>query len=167
MKSVWFISGCKDEFILPGGAWSGDEYECCKKKTSNCLDSLYKNPTLVQEPVSWETLEIIHTKTHLETLKTQREVLYDVFEIDVAKGAVTEEDNRHVLTPLRYNVNVIIQSAQYAYENNAIVFAPHCGCHHASPDLSQGACVFSDVPLSWMMLRAKHPGGVASFFLYF
>jgi acetoin utilization deacetylase AcuC-like enzyme len=60
----------------------------------------------------------------------------------------------------------VVQGAQLAWRNRSKVIVPDGGRHHASKNLSQGGCVFSDVPLAILKLRQSQPGLSGLKFLY-
>jgi acetoin utilization deacetylase AcuC-like enzyme len=100
--------------------------------------------------------ERIYSAARLSQLRTDRKLLLDVYELGdhIKLGAkVTDEDEEHILNPLRRQVSGLILGARLAYTSKSIVVVPHCGHHHASPSVSEGAGVFADVPLAWLLLR--------------
>lgn len=142
---------------IPFGLWS--PFECCAKRTSSCLDSLCK-PTTGIEPVSWELLASVHSSLFLMRLRSMRRFLFEIYEMEEGIDITTpisEEDEHHILTPLRRSVGAIIHATRIAFEQKDIVMVLDAGRHHASPSLSHGSCVFADVPLAWLELRRLLP----------
>lgn len=145
----------KDSLCVPRGAWV--QFECCKTRNTACLLSVCPNYT-VPEPVAWETLERIYPRDRLTSLRQDRKKLYEVFEIaeDIEIGSiVTAEDEKNILNPLLLQVSAVIMGAREAYANKSIVIVPDVGSHHASVNVADGACLFADVPLAWLLLRDK------------
>jgi acetoin utilization deacetylase AcuC-like enzyme len=101
-------------------------------------------------------------------VKTCRETLLDIFEVDgdFRHQQVTEEDRDNILNPLLQHVGSVVQGAQLAWKNRSKVIVPDGGRHHASKNLSQGGCVFSDVPLAILKLRQSNPATQSMKFLY-
>ncbi len=144
---------------IPGGAWAS--FECCAQRSNACLLSLCGNAYTTVEPVSWDTLERIHPHAHLAKFRTSRAALLDVFEIDVQDGPLTDDDERHILTPMRRSVGATMEGARRAFANQSIVMVPGGGNHHASPDVADGSGIFADVPLAWMLIKDANPNARA------
>lgn len=109
--------------------------------------------TLIENPVTDEELEIVHSREYLTSLR-QSKVIASVVEI----------------APLRFVPNFILQkglvdSAKYATAgtllaarkalDSAIVFNIGGGFHHAFADHGEGFCFFADAAFALETLRAK------------
>jgi|JI10StandDraft_1071094.scaffolds.fasta_scaffold78267_2 acetoin utilization deacetylase AcuC-like enzyme len=157
MKGGGFICPpISDDVLLPHGAWKA--FPCCAVRGNSCLLSL-SAPVSV-EPVSWTDLERVHSKQHLDELRTNRNKLFSTFEIEDGiseKEKVTADDTRFILDASRVSAGAIVEGAKRAFVNKSIVIVPGCGTHHASYNVAEGAGLFADVPLAWLMLR-EHVG---------
>ena len=151
-KMSFVLSHPDNDVKLPEGVWK--QFECCRTRNKECLLSLCSDPT-DPDPVTWETLERIHPKEHLARLRSDRKMLFGIFEIGgIKKNArVTEEDEKHILEPSLRSVGGIVLGTRLAYNDKSIVIVPNTGHHHASPTIADGSCLFSDVPLAWLLLR--------------
>lgn len=144
---------------LPSGEWA--PFECCIKQNNSCLRGLCINP-LVTEPISWEALQRVHSPAYLGALRTDRQLLFDLFDIKGVQGLiVTQEDEINILTPSRAVVNAVVTGARKAFEEKSIVIVPDGGSHHASAFVPQGSCLFSDVPLAWALIHDAYPSARA------
>ncbi len=146
------VSQSSDKTVsIPDGAWS--TRPCCAQRTTDCLytacpEKLHNQPN----EVSWETLLKVHPQSHLDLLQTNRKVLLDVFEVYSDTTDVTKEDVRSILTAARRDTGGSILAAAIAYVHGFCMSL--CGGHHhASTECSEGAGIFADVPLSWIILR--------------
>jgi acetoin utilization deacetylase AcuC-like enzyme len=153
----FIIPPIEQTFSVSSGAWAS--FDCCKHRNNACVRSICKKPNTQVQPIEWSVLERVHSKEFLDKIQTFRHPLLQVFELEDGgvkeTDPLTEEDILHVLTPLRYLVGAVIQGTLEAFTNKSIVMVPDGASHHASPSQSHGACVFSDVPLAWLELRAK------------
>lgn len=143
---------------LPSGAWA--DFECCKRLTKACLQTVCPNPHFVQDPIPWNFLEAYHDTEHLKRLRTSRCALMSVYELEDGVGEndhVMPEDEEAILTPARYAIACLWFATELAFRERRIIMCMAGGAHHASPSHSEGAGLFCDVPSVWLALRAQNP----------
>ena len=139
------------DVTLPGGAWK--PFDCCSRRTNACLLSLCPQYSKV-EPISWELLELVHSKEYLDTLRRDNVALYTIYEVGDTDD--TYNFDHYILTPLRRHVAGLIQATREAFLSGSIVIVPESGYHHASRNKGDGGCIFADVPLAWHMIKTPN-----------
>lgn len=135
---------------LPEGEWA--MRNCCKTRSKSCsYTACPENFHISPKEVSWETLLRVHPENHLKMLQTDRNQLYDIFEIS-PPTTVTESDVTDILESARRDTGGSILAAALAYVHKFCL--SFCGGHHhVSTTVSEGSGLFADVPLSWIILR--------------
>jgi len=155
-----FLPPVDQEWHLPSdNAWSN--FKCCTQPGNKaCLLSVCPNAAIHRStrPVAKEELLAwVHPDAeHLERLLTDDELLSGVFDC--------EEPIPQIRLPLLYQVQTVIDAAFFAFERNTIVLAPGGAQHHAAPRKAEGAGVFCDVPLAWLLLRQR-PGNLKALYI--
>ena len=99
-------------------------------------------------PASLANIIRVHTLEYLESLE-RTEVLSDILGTPVASG-----DVEPLLDLMRLHVGGTIEAVRLALQSRGIAVHLGGGFHHAMPDRGMGFCVFNDLAVAIVRLRA-------------
>lgn len=110
--------------------------------------------TFIENPVTDEQLEIVHSREYLASLQ-QSKVIASVVEIPALRFIPCFILQKGLVDSARYATAGTLLAARQALDS-AIVFNIGGGFHHAFSDHGEGFCFFADAAFALETLRAEH-----------
>lgn len=112
--------------------------------------SIRRKDVLTAQPLSWEDMLLVHTRSYLESLKNPMKV-GEILNLDYVNPW-----DEYIFEYFRYVAGGTLKAAEFALEKNLTVFNLGGGFHHAHPDRGEGFCLINDVAIAVRKLKQQN-----------